>query len=44
MGHGIKSMTDLYLRREVMPYLKEDAEKLGSYLLKARKKRKKRAA
>ena len=44
MGHGVKRMTDLYLRREVMPYLPKDAKKLGDYLMKAREKRKKQAA
>jgi integrase len=44
LGHGIKSMTDLYLRHEVVPHMKKDANKLGNRLLKAREKRRKQAA
>lgn len=32
MGHGVKDVTDLYERHEVESFLKEDAEKLRTYL------------
>jgi len=32
MGHRERTMTDRYLRTEIEPYAREDAERMGQYL------------